>query len=151
MRCSTGLSRHRGVWHSVLAGVFVSVLTALVFYHLLGRPEGVAWLAAGFMLIGYLTHLVLDEIYSVDIMDTRLKASFGTALKLFDRRNWPASAAMALATGLAIYVSPPTAMFLDGLGSKSVWTGLSQRMLPQDKWFGVFDPGAITFCPVKAG
>ena len=63
---------------------------------LLGRNAGVAWLAGGFMAIGYLTHLILDEIYSVDVMDTRLKASFGTALKLIDPRHPGATAAMAV-------------------------------------------------------
>ena len=62
--------------------LFSSVATAVVYYHVLGRHEGVAWLAAGFMMIGYLTHLILDEMYSVDVMDTRIKASFGTALKI---------------------------------------------------------------------
>ncbi len=138
------LAVHRGIWHSLLAGVFCSVATAIAFYHLLGRPEGVAWLAAGFMMIGYLTHLALDEIYSVDVMDTRIKASFGTALKLFDSRHLPASAAMAAATAAAIYFSPPTKMFVDGMESKSMWSGLHQRLLPRDKWFGVLDPTRIS-------
>ena len=43
-------------------------LTAAVFHHLMGQHEGVAWLAGGFVFVGYLTHLVLDELYSVDLM-----------------------------------------------------------------------------------
>lgn len=133
------LSVHRGIWHSLLAGAFCSVATAIVFYRLLGKPEGVAWLAAGFMFIGYVTHLVLDEMYSVDVMDTRIKASFGTALKLFDRRYVASSLAMAAATAAAIAVSPPTKMFVDGIESKSMWSGLQQKLLPRDKWFGIID------------
>ncbi len=33
--------------------------------------------------IGYIVHLVLDEIYSVDLKNRKIKKSFGTALKLF--------------------------------------------------------------------
>ena len=77
------ISYHRGVWHSILAMVFCSFVTAWVYSKLLGKDEGVAWLAAGFLAIGFLTHLILDELYSVDVMDTRIKASFGTALKLY--------------------------------------------------------------------
>jgi hypothetical protein len=33
--------------------------------------------------IGYLTHLVLDEFYSVDLFNRKIKRSFGTALKPF--------------------------------------------------------------------
>ena len=131
------LSVHRGIWHSLLAGAFCSVVTAIVFFHLLRRPEGVAWLAAGFMMIGYLTHLVLDEIYSVDVMDVRIKSSFGTAVKLIDRRYPWASLAMAAATVGAVMISPPTKMFVDGISSVSLWNGLHQRLLPGDKWFGL--------------
>ena len=130
-------SVHRGIWHSLLAGAFCSVATAIIFHYLLRRPEGVAWLAAGFMMIGYITHLVLDEMYSVDVMDTRIKASFGTAMKMFDRRYPYASLAMAAATAAAVMVSPPTKMFVDGVSSKSLWSGLQQRMLPANTWFGV--------------
>lgn len=130
-------SVHRGIWHSVLAGVFSSVATALVFYYVLRRPEGVAWLAAGFMMVGYITHLVLDEMYSVDVLDTRIKASFGTALKLIDRRYPWASLAMTAATAAAIMVSPPTKMFVDGVRTDGLWSGLHQRLLPKEKWFGV--------------
>src|ERR1700752_3273971 len=93
-------SYHRGIWHSLLATAFCAFVTAWVYSKLLGRNEGVAWLAAGFMAIGYLTHLILDEIYSVDVMDTRLKASFGTALKPVDFKHPGHSAAMGVATVL---------------------------------------------------
>ena len=76
-----------------------------------------AWLAGGFMFIGYLTHLILDEIYSVDVMDTRIKASFGTALKIVDHRHPAASTAMAVAAALAFWVAPPMKTFVDAISS----------------------------------
>ena len=131
------LSVHRGIWHSILAAVFCSAATAVVFYHGLGRHEGVAWLAGGFMMIGYLTHLILDEMYSVDVMDVRIKASFGTALKLIDRRHLGASLGMAVATAAAIMLLPPSKTFVEGIGSKTLWSGLQNRLLPHDMWFGL--------------
>jgi hypothetical protein len=133
------ISVHRGIWHSILAAVFSAVATAIVFHHLLGKPEGVSWLAGAFMFIGYITHLTLDEIYSVDVMDTRIKSSFGTALKFFDRRHVGASFAMAAATAGAIMISPTTTTFVEGLGSRALWSGLHQRLLPTDKWFGIVE------------
>lgn len=144
------LAVHRGIWHSLLAGLFCSVATAIVFYYLLRRPEGVAWLAAGFMMIGYLTHLILDEIYSVDVMDVRIKSSFGTAVKLIDRRYPLASLAMTAATAAAIYVSPPTKMFVDGVSSADMWSGLQSRLLPGDKWFGVISAHRVAAAPTAA-
>ena len=131
------MSYHRGIYHSILAGVFFAFLTAVVYKHLLGRPEGVAWLAAAFMFIGYLVHLVLDEIYSVDVMGTRIKASFGTALKLWDYRKLGHSAAMAAAVAGLYMLTPPTRTFVDGVASRQLWSGLQKQLLPRDKWFGV--------------
>jgi membrane-bound metal-dependent hydrolase YbcI (DUF457 family) len=131
------LSVHRGIWHSLIGAAFCACVTAIVYRTLLGRHEGVAWLAAGFMFIGYLTHLVLDEIYSVDVMDTRIKSSFGTALKLVDPRYPGASAGMAVALVLAFLLTPPLGGFVDSISSRSLWGSLQQRLLPQDKWFGV--------------
>jgi hypothetical protein len=133
------ISVHRGIWHSILAAVFSAVATAVVFRQMLGKPDGVAWLAAVFMFVGYITHLTLDEIYSVDVMDTRIKASFGTALKLFDRRHVLASVGMLAATAAAIVLSPPTKTFVEGLSSRSMWSGLENRLLPTDKWFGIVE------------
>jgi LexA-binding, inner membrane-associated putative hydrolase len=128
-------SYHRGVWHSLLALVLCAFVTAWVFHRLLGRDAAVAWLAASFMGIGYITHLILDEIYSVDVMDTRIKASFGTALKLFDYRHLGQSAVVALAVALVFMVTPPARVFLDNITSRSLWVGLNQRLLPHDRWF----------------
>jgi hypothetical protein len=130
------ISYHRGVWHSLLALVFCAFVTAVLFSRLLGRDDGVAWLGAAFMGVGYLTHLVLDELYAVDVMDTRIKASFGTALKLFDHRHLGHSAAMTVAVVLVFMVTPPSKVFFESIASRTLWTGLNQRLLPQDKWFG---------------
>jgi hypothetical protein len=129
-------SYHRGVWHSILALVFCSLVTAWVYSKLLGRDEGVAWLAAGFMAIGFLTHLILDELYSVDVMDTRIKASFGTAIKLFDYKHLGHSSAMAIAAVLVFLVTPPTRVFVENISSRALWTELHHRLLPEEnKWF----------------
>lgn len=132
------MSYHRGIWHSWLAAIFCSLATAAFYYWVLKRNDGVAWLAAGFMMAGFITHLVLDEIYSVDIMDTRIKASFGTALKVFDTKHLGHSAAMAAAVVLAYLVTPPTRTFVDGMSSKPMWSSLKSRALPSDHsvWFG---------------
>ena len=133
------MSYHRGIWHSWLAAVLCALATAVIYYHLLGRNAGVSWLAAAFMFIGYLTHLTLDEIYSVDVMDTRIKASFGTALKLADFKHWGHTAAMATTVALVYMLTPPTKMFVEVVGSRGLWAGLERKLLPaqRDRWFGV--------------
>lgn len=131
------LAVHRGTWHSILAALFCSVATAVAYWYIFDKPDGVAWLAAGFMMAGYLVHLTLDEIYSVDVLDTRVKASFGTALKLVDTRHPYAGGAMLAATIAALWLSPPTGTFLNGLSSRDLWASLNERLMPQHSWFGI--------------
>jgi membrane-bound metal-dependent hydrolase YbcI (DUF457 family) len=133
----TSFSYHRGIWHSVLAGAFFWFLTAVLFYWLLGFHEGVSWLAGGFVFVGYMTHLILDEIYSVDILDTRLKASFGSALKLYDGKRIGESAVVAGLTALAFVATPPSKPFVEGITSPNLWAGLQDRLLPKQHWFGI--------------
>lgn len=99
-------SSHRGIWHSVLAGaLFASVLIA-VLGGPLGKSPVAAWLSGAFLLGGYLVHLFLDEVYSVDVHDRRIKKSFGTALKLYDYRNPRNSLIMAAAVVVALAFAP---------------------------------------------
>jgi membrane-bound metal-dependent hydrolase YbcI (DUF457 family) len=133
------MSYHRGIYHSILAAIFFALFTAVAFKHMIGRPDGVAWLAAGFMFAGYMTHLVLDEIYSVDVLDTRIKASFGTAVKLIDTKHYGHSAAMGVATVLAFLLTPSAKMFVDGARETKVRSVFMERLLPKNRnvWFGV--------------
>jgi len=136
-------SYHRGIWHSIVAGLFWWFLTAIVFYYILGTHEGVAWLAGGFMFIGYLTHLLLDEIYSVNLLDQRLKRSFGSAMKLFDARKPGESATIAALAVILFLLAPPSKPFVEGISSKQLWSGLNDRLLPRDDWFGVLGKSGI--------
>jgi hypothetical protein len=138
-------SYHRGIWHSLLAAFFFWFLTVIVFKYLLGRHEGVAWLAGGFLFIGYLSHLLLDEIFSVDLMGKRVKASFGSAMKLYDQRRVGDSMTVAALTVIAFLLAPPSETFVKGMTSPQLWSGLHQRLLPQDKWFGVIGSDGLTF------
>jgi membrane-bound metal-dependent hydrolase YbcI (DUF457 family) len=141
---------HRGIWHSISAAIVCSLATAIVFYYALGRPDGVAWLAAGFVFVGFLTHLILDEIYSVDVMGTHIKKSFGTALKLVDVRHPAATSAMVIAAVLLFFLTPSMGTFVEGISSRPMWAGLEQRLLPQDKWFGVFvERGRLAAAPAE--
>lgn len=129
------MSYHRGIYHSLLAAVFFALLTAVIYKWVLGRHDGVAWLAAAFMLVGFLVHLTLDEMYSVDVMDTRIKSSFGTALKPVDFKHMGHTSAMAVATVIAFLLAPPINTFVDGMAQRSLWSGLQQKMLPSNGWF----------------
>lgn len=126
---------HRGVFHTLLAGLFFMGLTAVILSHGLDHGPVVAWMAGLFVLLGYLIHLVLDEIYAVDFTGGHLKKSFGTALKLFEYKSLRASAAMLVAMAVLVPLAPPAKQFTDIMRPKQVTQFFRERMFPQNGWF----------------
>lgn len=126
---------HRGIFHSLLAGVFFMALTAIILAYALGREPVVAWMAGLFVFFGYIIHLTLDEIYSVDFSGARIKRSFGSALKLFDGRSASSSLLMAGALLVALMIAPPSAEFRKIMKPSQVTEFFRYRMFPQNGWF----------------
>lgn len=97
---------HRGIFHSILALVFFSFLMVFISDLAFKQTTIYAWLNGFFIGFGFLVHLLLDEMYSVDLSNRRIKKSFGTALKLFNYKNLPSSALMALLTIFLYWATP---------------------------------------------
>ncbi len=100
------LTVHRGVFHSVLAAVFFALLMTCISYHFLHWSVLHAWLNGLFIALGFIVHLLLDELFSVDLSNARMKNSFGTALKLFSHSNMTASALMTIFTMMLYWMAP---------------------------------------------
>jgi len=79
---------HRGMFHSVPAALIFGEVTFLLSA---GPDVRIRCYKAGAVVLGYLTHLMLDELYSFQFKRGRigLKSSFGTAMKLFGHGWWP--------------------------------------------------------------
>lgn len=89
------LTVHRGMFHSVPALLIAAQLTFLTY----SSPDlRVRALMAGAVALGFLSHLVLDEVYSVQWDGTRikLKRSSGSALKFLGREPLPNGVALGL-------------------------------------------------------
>ena len=128
---------HRGIFHTILAGVFFMFATSAVFFHIFETSASMAWLAGIFLLFGYIVHLLLDEIYSVDFDNTRIKRSFGSALKLFEYKSTGASIAMLMAAIGIFYFTPTHENIANVLSSKDTWVFIWDKMLPNDSIFGL--------------
>jgi LexA-binding, inner membrane-associated putative hydrolase len=78
---------HRGMFHSIPAGL---IFTGLAFIVTGAAPFEFRCYKAGGVLAGFLSHLVLDEIYAVEWKSGqwRFKKSFGTALKFWGDDGW---------------------------------------------------------------
>lgn len=77
---------HRGSLHSLLANGVFALATVVIGHRLFGLPPGLAWETGVFVFVGAFIHLLLDELYSIDLEGRRIKKSFGTALKLIEWR-----------------------------------------------------------------
>ncbi|TRW91515.1 metal-dependent hydrolase [Candidatus Methylobacter oryzae] len=97
---------HRGVFHSLLAASFFALLMTCISYRFLHWKVLHAWLNGIFIALGFVVHLLLDEIYSTDLSNLRMKNSFGTALKLFSYKSMTASALMAICTIMLYPIAP---------------------------------------------
>jgi hypothetical protein len=91
------LSVHRGMFHSIPAMLIAGLAVFLLYRH--PDMDMRIFLAGGTML-GFFSHLVLDELCSVDFMGlrVRLKASAGSALKMYSS-SWTATLATYVLLG----------------------------------------------------
>jgi hypothetical protein len=78
------LTVHRGMFHSIPAALIASELVFLAHHD--SATQGRLVLAGG-VLLGFLSHLVLDELYSVNAqgLKIRFNKAAGSALKLASR------------------------------------------------------------------
>ncbi len=117
------MTRHRGIFHSVPAAVFSGAATAAGLYHCVDWSPLEAWLGGGFVSFGYVVHLLLDELYSINVFGSRTKRSLGTAFKFWSPRS-------ATAT-LAVYVLCIGAFVL-APDPRPAWTEVATRLLSPD-------------------
>jgi membrane-bound metal-dependent hydrolase YbcI (DUF457 family) len=113
---------HRGMFHSLPAAV---VFGELAFLLASGDDVRLRIYKAAAVSIGYMSHLLLDEIYSVEWSHgLRLKSSFGTAVKLFGQGLWSnlsAYAKLAILTAAILYEPQmPTAPTQPGVSASPV-------------------------------
>jgi len=101
------LTVHRGSLHSIFA-VVMFTLIGVIGSLLLSQSLNMSLLIGLFIALGSITHLVLDEAYSVDLENNVIKASFGTAMKLMDLRFPLTSIFQAVLIGSSLFYLYPT-------------------------------------------
>ncbi|WP_203250240.1 metal-dependent hydrolase, partial [Cysteiniphilum marinum] len=120
------ISYHRGVIHSVPMAILMAIALYFIM-HLITKDLYISWLVGIFLFYGYIIHLLLDELYSVDFSGARLKKSFGTALTFFNKEKWIIYV-LLYALIAAIYFSLPEKFNLIQF-SKLLVDNFSQNML----------------------
>ena len=123
---------HRGMFHSLPA----MLIAGLVVYHIYPSTDTFLRLyLAGGVMIGFLSHLVLDELCSVDFMGLtlRLNKFAGSALKFFSP-SYPATIAtyaILLVLGFFAWAgSPDWASHLPTAWKHLSWPQTQARQVP---------------------
>jgi hypothetical protein len=78
---------HRGMFHSIPA---LMIFAGLAFLICGNSDINIRYFKAGGVALGFMSHLMLDEIYAVEFAHGRwrLKKSFGTAIKFWGDDGW---------------------------------------------------------------
>ena len=78
---------HRGMWHSLPAAAIAALLAFMLCSC---EHMDLRLYKTGGVLLGFMSHLLLDELYSIEWKGARmrLKKSFGTAVKLWSKSTW---------------------------------------------------------------
>ncbi len=133
------VTRHRGMFHSIPVALIWGVLTAILVHLFFGLNTLISWLYGIMVTVGYLVHLVLDEIYSVDLGNRRMKKSAGTALKLFRLKSSTdkiQNLIIYASLFLLISISPDISLIKEALFSQEAWVNFKDILLPYDgRWF----------------
>lgn len=134
------ISVHRGMFHSIPA---IAIAAEIVY---LGYPSpevAPKMLMAGGVAIGFFSHLLLDEVYSVQWSGVRikLKKSAGSALKFFGNTPLPNLITYSLLLGLSyLMLSDAGIIGPPGQGPESAM----RAELPE----GSLDPNSLDSAPI---
>jgi hypothetical protein len=135
-RLLKSLTVHRGMFHSLPALAIVGQIAYLICDH--ENPWTRVFFATAVML-GFASHLVLDEIWSIDFRHMRLKSSFGTALKFWGDCWWSNLAAYANLIVLALMITadpsplPDTSPLTPGLEPNRIATQSDEEPRREDR------------------
>jgi len=123
-------TKHRGAIHSVAAAVAFGFFSTAVSFQVFSKAAFLSWLIGLLVFFGFIIHLLLDELYSVDFMNQRIKRSFGTALKLIDRKELISSGLLIVFAVVSLWFTPSSSKFLNTFLAPQTYQLIWDRMLP---------------------
>lgn len=106
-------SIHRGIYHSI---PMCLIFAGLAFLLCNTGDLPVRYYKAGSVVLGFMSHLILDEIWSVERVGfgVHLKSSFGTAVKLWSKCWWSTGLTYAFLLMVSVLVL-----------NDPIWSGVS--------------------------
>ncbi|MEN8626369.1 hydrolase [Psychrobacter proteolyticus] len=127
----TTMTVHRGVIHSVPYMAILGLGLTCLSYYGLHLPLTTSWFYGLFLFGGAMVHLSLDELYSVNLSNMKMKRSSGTAMKFYQPKDKWWYLLLYTILALLVYAAPPFEMFWSRLIDPSAWAQLKVGILPE--------------------
>lgn len=121
---------HRGIFHSLLSGIFFLFVVAAASHMVLQFTNFMSWMLGSFVFFGFVIHLILDELYSVDFSNARIKRSFGSAFKLFEYKDLKVSLSMFVVVIGLFFLTPPMENFNQFVSSIETYQRIKSHFFP---------------------
>jgi hypothetical protein len=133
------ISKHRGMFHTIPVGVIWGIVVSILAHLFFDLDALVSWVYGFMVTWGYFVHLILDETYSVDLGNRRMKKSAGTAFKLGMFKNAQQklhTAVIYASIPVLLWFAPDTSLVTNALFSQEAWLTFKDILIPFDgKWF----------------
>lgn len=126
----TSMTVHRGVIHSVPYMAILGLGLTYLSYYAVHNPLTASWFYGLFLFGGAMVHLLLDEMYSVNLSGMKMKRSSGTAMKFYQHKDRWWYLLLYVILALLIYFAPPFVPFWEQLRDPAPWAQLKVGMFP---------------------
>jgi hypothetical protein len=125
------VTEHRGIIHSVPMGLLVGLITTIISYAFIKEPPYISWLCGAFVSFGFFVHLILDELYSVNLAGVTMKKSFGSALTIFSSRTPLRYIFMYTLVIVVFFLAPNYKTITASLLNKTTVHKIQRHLLPK--------------------
>lgn len=127
----TNLTVHRGVIHSVPYMMILGLGLTCLSYYVLQASLSASWFYGLFLFTGAMVHLLLDELYSVNLSNMKMKRSSGTAMKFYQHKDKWWYLLLYVILALLLYIAPPFDTFWQQVSDPAAWAKLKLGLWPE--------------------
>ncbi|MGP5532762.1 metal-dependent hydrolase [Psychrobacter celer] len=127
----TTMTVHRGVIHSVPYMAILGLMLTYLSHDILRLPLTVSWFYGLFLFGGAMVHLALDELYSVNLSNMKMKRSSGTAMKFYQHKDKWWYLLLYVILALLVYIAPPFDAFWQQVSDPAAWAKLKLGLWPE--------------------
>ena len=121
-------TEHRGVTHSLPFIFLATFVCSIIMYDFFNLSAEFSWLGAGFLLIGLLSHLILDECSMENLASEPIERPRGRTFKLISPANWISYAVVYVALIISFFFTPSFKVFADKFFSQGTLQSIEHRL-----------------------